>query len=330
MMSKMLTNVITGPSQSEVYEMEMPVPKADEVLIEVHACGVCASDLEPWLHPFEPAIPPNKDQYVRMGHEPAGVVQAVGEGVTQFKVGDRVASMVAPAYAQYVCTPESITVAVPDEVPFDYAMAEPAACLIAGLERIPVEIGETVALVGCGFMGLALLQLLRARGVGKIVAIDVSAEALDNALRFGADEALTPQALPERYRCLEWDQKWSHGFTKVFEVTGKQKGIDLAIALCKAHAYLAAFGYHQDSPRVIDFKAIGWKALNLISTHERRDAAMRHGMEAGLEMIKRGKLDMSSLVTHQFQLGQLDSAFEMMMAKPKGYIKGVLKPFNIG
>lgn len=327
-MPKMLTNVMTGPRTSKVMEMDIPQPKAGEVLIEIHACGVCASDLEPWLNPFAPSIPPNRGEFVRLGHEPAGVVKAVGQGVTQYNIGDRVVSMVSPSYAQYVCAPEAITVLIPDEIPFEYAMAEPAACLVAGLERIPVEMGETVALIGCGFMGLALLQLLRARGAGKIVAIDLSPEALENALRFGADEALTPQELPENYQCLEWDHKWTHGFTKVFEVTGKQKGIDLAIQLCKAHATLAAYGYHQDQPRVIDFQAIGWKALNLISTHERRDAAMRHGMEAGLEMIRRGKLDMASLVTHQFRLDQLDDAFTAMVGKPRGYIKSVVLPFE--
>jgi len=322
----MKATVNIGPSSSEVRILPVPQPKENEVLIRVKACGVCMSDLEPWLHPFAPSIPPNNEQYVRMGHEPAGIVEAVGKNVSKFKVGDRVASMVAPSYGQFVCAPENITVLVPDEVPFEYAIAEPAACLIAGLERIPLEMGETVALVGCGFMGLGVLQLLRARGAGKIVAIDVNEEALQNALRFGADEAYQPQDIPEPYLCLEWDQQWSHGFSKVFEVTGKQKGIDLAIQLCQAHAYLAAYGYHQDAPRTIDFQMLGWKAINLINTHERRPEAMRHGMEAALEMIKRGQLKMSELITHQFKLNELDLAFQTMISKPKGYIKGVILP----
>jgi len=326
MSSTMKANVIYAPRTSEVREVPMPQPKPNEVLIQVKACGVCASDLEPWLNPFVPAIPPRDSQNLRMGHEPAGIVAAVGAAVTRFKVGDRVASMVDPAYAQYVCAPEEITVHVPDEIPFEQAVVEPPACLVAGLERIPLQMSETVALVGCGFMGLGLLQLLRSRGAGKIVAIDVSEEARNNALRFGADEAWHPQELPEPYLCQEWDHKWSHGFTKVCEVTGKQKGIDLAIQLCKAHATLAAFGYHQDAPRTIDMKMLGWKAVDLINAHERRNSAMRHGMEASLELIRRGKFDMASLVTHQFGLGELDLAFEAMMSKPKGYIKAILLP----
>ncbi|HET59498.1 MAG TPA: hypothetical protein ENN32_03925 [Chloroflexi bacterium] len=319
---KMRANFVIGPKKSEVREVECPLPGMGEILIEVKACGVCASDFEPWLNPNA-----NDDgAAVAMGHEPAGVVAAVGEGVTEFKVGDRVASMAGPAYAEYCCVPANMTVHLPGDVSFEEGVLEPPGCLVAELTRVPLQLGDEVALIGCGFMGLMLIQLLRARGVGKIVAIDVSTEALENARRFGADETYTPQGLPEQYLCTEWDRMWDTGFEKVMEVTGKQPGIDLAIKMTRAHGFLAAFGYHQDKPRVIDMKMTGWKAMTLHNAHERRIWAMVHAMQVSGDMIRRGTLDMKSLVTHHYGLEQLDDAFTAMMEKPTGYIKAVLIP----
>ncbi|MBN2048408.1 MAG: alcohol dehydrogenase catalytic domain-containing protein [Anaerolineaceae bacterium] len=321
----MRANVVTGPGHSEMQMLERPTPKAGEVLIEVRACGVCASDLHPWQEPFKPSVPPHTGA-VRLGHEPSGVVAALGEGVTGFTIGQRVVSMVAPAYAEYVCAPAEIVVPIPDEIPFEHSIAEPAACMISALERMPFPVGSTITVIGAGFMGLVLLQLIRARGAGKIIVVDINPEALDNALRFGADEVYQPQDLPPQYLCLEWDHQWSHGIDWVFEITGKPKGIDLAIQMCRAHANLAAAGYHQDSPRTIDMKMLGWKAVTLLNAHERRNSMMAHGMRAALELIRRGTLDMPSMITHQFPLDELDQAFTAMVEKPQGYIKAIVKP----
>lgn len=319
---KMNANFIIGPKKSEVREVEVPEPEAGQVQIKIKACGVCASDFEPWLNPHA-----NDDgAAVAMGHEPTGVVTAVGAGVTAFKEGDRVASMSGPSYAEYCAVDAETVVHLPDDVSFEEGVVEPPGCLVAELTRVPLSLGEPVAVIGCGFMGLLLLQLLRAKGVGKVVAIDVSDEALANAMRFGADEVYKPQQVPQNYLCTEWDLMWETGFDKVLEVTGKQPGIDLAINMTRAHGFLAAFGYHQDKPRIIDMKMTGWKAMTLHNAHERRLSAMNNGMAVSADMIKRGTLDMKSMVTHRFALDQLDEAFTMMMEKPKGYIKSIIVP----
>lgn len=319
---KMRANFIVGPRKSEVREVDVMDPKPGQVQIKIKACGVCASDFEPWLNPHA-----NEDgAAVAMGHEPAGIVTAVGEGVTRFKEGDRVASMSGPSYAEY-CTVDADTVVhLPDEVPFEIGIVEPPGCIVAELTRVPLALGEPVAVIGSGFMGLLLLQLIRAKGVGKVVCVDVSEEALGNAKRFGADEVYFPGDLPNEYLCTEWDLMWETGFHKVLEVTGKQPGIDLAIKMTRAHGFLAAFGYHQDKLRMIDMKMTGWKAMTLHNAHERRLSAMNHGMAVSADMIRRGTLDMQSMVTHKFALNQLDEAFTMMMEKPKGYIKSIIVP----
>ncbi|MEE4194962.1 MAG: zinc-binding dehydrogenase [Anaerolineae bacterium] len=319
---KMRANFIVGPQKSELREIELPEPKAGQVQIQIKACGVCASDFEPWLNPNANA----DGAAVAMGHEPAGFVTAVGKGITNFKEGDRVASMSGPSYAEYCAVDADTVVHLPDEVSFEEGIVEPPGCIAAELTRVPLELGEPVAVIGCGFMGLLLLQFLRASGVGKITAIDVSEEALDNALRFGADEVFQPDQLPQAYLCTEWDLMWETGFHKVLEVTGKQPGIDLAIKMTRAHGFLAAFGYHQDKPRVIDMKMTGWKAMTLHNAHERRLSAMNRGMAVSADMIRRGTLDMKSLVTHKFALDQLDDAFTIMMEKPQGYIKSIIVP----
>jgi threonine dehydrogenase-like Zn-dependent dehydrogenase len=270
-----------------------------------------------------------------MGHEPSGVIEKIGQSVDSLKVGQRVAVLPTGGgpfteytnggFAEYMVIPQKRGALMPPGIEFTEAIGEPVACLVSGLERTEIHLADRVAIIGCGFMGLAMLQLVAQRGPREIVAIDVRQEALENALRFGADRAMLPKQIDPRDRAAEWAQI-GQGFDVVFEVTGTQAGLTLAGELVTAHGTLSIVGFHEMGMRTLDVRLWNLKAITVINAHERRNDYLMHCMQAGLELIAKGKLDMASLVTHTYPLDKVDIAFAAMRDKPQGFIKAVILP----
>ncbi|QEX08647.1 zinc-binding dehydrogenase (plasmid) [Rhodococcus erythropolis] len=190
----------------------VPVPEAGhgEVLVRVHAAGVCLSD----VHIAQGLITPRRilTGEVTLGHEVAGVVARIGEGVTGWTVGDRV--VLQPlvwrpdgsrtlgvdydgGWAEYVVTPASTLVTIPDDLCFEEAAIIPDAVSTpwsAIRTTGHVRAGESVGVWGVGGLGAHAIQLLRLVGAAPIIAVDPLLAARDRALALGADAALDPTA----------------------------------------------------------------------------------------------------------------------------------------
>lgn len=290
------------------------------MLVRIRACGVCASELHPWAD-GQPSYPH------RFGHEPVGVVAGVGEDVTRFKEGDRVTGLFKNAFADYCLADADVLLPVPGNVADEAALGEPIACLVNAQRRTPVELADQVAVIGLGFMGLGMLQLLKLRGPSRVVAIDVRDEAREAALQFGADEAYHPSELPEGFsltRFSDWDSK--RGFDVVVEGSGTQPGLTLAGELVRPHGVLSILGYHQGGPRQVDMGMWNWKAIDVVNAHVRRRADLMESMRIGLELTARGLLDIGALVTHRYALDEVDLAYSALEAKPEGFLKAVVNP----
>lgn len=317
----MRASILVEPKKSQVKEIDSPSPGDEEVLIRVEACGVCASDLHRWRGDG------NFDYPARIGHEPSGVIERIGNRVSGWEIGQRVTAL-APgrgAFAEFITVPQESVILLPSALTYTEAIAEPIGCLVSGLERTEIHLGDRVAIVGCGFMGLALLQLVANRGVREIVAIDVRQDALKNALRFGADQAYLPEAVDQKDKVISWDQI-GQGFDVVFETTGTQPALTLAGEMTGVHGVLSIVGWHTGDMRTLDIGLWNWKAITVINAHERRSDYLVSCMEAGLNLISAGKLDLASLITHTYTLNEVDKAFADLEEKPKGYIKGVVLP----
>lgn len=317
----MRASVLIAPETSEVQELPVPELLPDEVLIRVKTCGVCASELHRWEHGGTQGFPQ------RMGHEPAGIVEAVGPQVTRFQVGDRVAAL-APgtgAFADNIAVTEDRVIPVAAGVTFDAALAEPLGCLVSGLERTTIHVADRVAIVGCGFMGLALLQLVKHRGASEIIAVDVREDALAMARQLGADRAYLPDSVEPSLVCRSADQL-GQGVDVVFETTGTQAALTLAGDMTRAHGVLSIVGWHVGGLREINLGLWNFKATTIINAHERRMDHLVRYMEAGLQMVAAGKIDMDVLVTHAYRLDNVDQAFADMRSKPAGFVKAVIRP----
>jgi threonine dehydrogenase-like Zn-dependent dehydrogenase len=315
----MQQSILVQPRSSQVQEQPLPTVGAEDVLVQVKTCGVCASELHGWQGDNE--IYPR-----RYGHEVAGIVVEVGSAVQDFATGMAVTGLFLRGYAQFACTHQRSVTHIPDRLPIEHALGEPLACVISGARRTRLELGDSVAVVGLGFMGLLVLQALQLRGPARLIAIDPRPEMLEMARRFGADEVYTPEQTPPTLRLARWRQRGSHrGLDVVVEASGTQAGLTLAGELVHEHGFLSLVGWHQGGPRQVDMELWNWKAFDVLNAHERRQDYLMDCMRRGLALAAAGKLDLGSLITHCFPLAGVDDAFHALETKPAGFTKAVIQ-----
>ncbi|MDJ0919882.1 MAG: zinc-binding dehydrogenase [Henriciella sp.] len=295
-----------------VEERNAPVPGPGEVLVKTLACGICGGD----QHTFS-VRDRLKDNEILLGHEGTGNVVAVGEGVTAFQVGDLVTSL-RGAFAEYFITPEAETMKVPANVDPRHALGEPVACCVHASWRFGTKPGDTVAVVGCGFMGLICMQLAKLQGAGRIVAIDPVDYRRDVALRLGADEAMSPDNVPN----YDPDEGL---FDIVIEATGVPSALELSTDLVKQHGIVSLIGYHesQNGQRSVNMQRWNFKAIDVINGHVRRDDEKFQAMVEGVNLIADGKLQTAPLVD-QYQLEDISVAFDDIFGRQKELFKVVL------
>src|SRR6185312_8080933 len=169
--------VVVAPGQVEVQEASVPQPGVGQVRVRLEGCGVCASNIPPWegrpwfTYPMDPGA---------LGHEGWGVVDALGDGATGVELGARVAMLSAHAYAEYDVVESSAVVSLPAALAGEPAPGEPLGCAMNIFKRIGIEAGQTVAIVGIGFLG-AILTQLTAKAGARVIAISRRAYALETA-----------------------------------------------------------------------------------------------------------------------------------------------------
>jgi threonine dehydrogenase-like Zn-dependent dehydrogenase len=300
---------LVAPRRFELASQTVGDPPPGAVRVKVVACGVCASE----LHAVEDTL---ESYPVTIGHEPVGIIEAVGDGVQGLTAGIRVTGGFGPSFAEHVIADQAHVVVVPDELPTEDAIGEPLGCVVEGRRRTPVTAGDRIALVGAGYMGLLMLQVLNVSGAGHTVVIDPREEARTAGLTFGATEAIDPIEASSSDR--------EEGFDVVFEATGTQAGLDLATALVREHGVLSILGYHQGAPRSVDMQTWNWKAIDVINAHVRRRDYLNEAIRRGLELTRLGRIQPGKLVTHRFGLDGVGEAFEALASKPNGYIKSIV------
>jgi L-iditol 2-dehydrogenase len=308
---------LAAPRRFEIHEVPVPEVGRDEVLIKVKTCGICTGELELWSNEGF------KNHPIRIGHEVAGEIAAVGAEVTSVRVGDLVAAInEREGFADFCRTAADRVAKLPDGVPVAIAMGEPVACAVNAARRINPDYQDTVVLVGCGYMGLLLLQILKARSPRRIIAIDARQEAVDRAKAHGADVALN--VTEQDVRQIVADLTEGKGAQIVIEATGTQNGLTLCGDLVAIRGRLVIYGYHQGAPRQVNVQQWNWKGLDVTNAHERDYKVYVAGMKAGLDLIAQGKVSMGDFVTHRFPLSQINEAFAFAHAKPPGYVKATV------
>jgi threonine dehydrogenase-like Zn-dependent dehydrogenase len=308
------------PRRLAVERIAVQPPGAGEVRVRLEGCGVCGSNLpvwegRPWFtYPLSPGAP---------GHEGWGTIDSVGEGVDGIGVGDRVALLSYNAYAEYDVAPASAVVRLPDVLQGRPFPGEPLACVMNIFRRSGIEAGQTVGIVGIGFIGAALTALA-ARAGARVIALSRRPFALEMAERMGAT-TLIPLDDGSRAVAAARAILGEDGCHCVIEAAGTQHTLDVASELTGVRARLVIAGYHQDGARQVNLQQWNWRGLDVINAHERDPAMYRRGMQAAVELVARGGFDPEPLWTHRFPLEEAGAAFEALAGRPAGFMKALIE-----
>lgn len=308
--------VLAAPGEIRVEPAERPEPGAGEVRIRLEGCGVCASNLWPWAgNPWtQYPQPPGA-----LGHEGWGTVDAVGPGVDDTLLGRRVAALSYHAYAEYDVAPAGNVVPLPSALDGQPFPGEPLGCAMNIFRRSEIRAGQTVAIVGIGFLG-ALLTRLASDAGARVIAVSRRDFSLDVARRMGAAETIP---MHDHGQIIEQVQQLTDGALceRVIEAVGKQWPLDLAGELTRERGRLVVAGYHQDGPRQVNMQMWNWRGLDVINAHERDPEAYLRGMREAVDAVASGRLEPTPLYTHSYPLERLADALDDTRDRPDGFLK---------
>jgi L-iditol 2-dehydrogenase len=307
---------LAGAEDYRVVDLGAPQPAAGELLVEVFACGVCASELDAWTGRVPADFP------LRNGHEVSGVVVELGVGAAGFAVGDPVAVWTTGSgYAEYVTAPAAYCRALGD-VPLDAGLLEPLACAANAVELADVRLADDVVIIGAGFMGNLVQQLVQLRGPRQVIVADTRADALERAAKLGATR--TVDVISQSLEAVVAEATGGVGADITFEVTGTQAALRGVGDVTRMSGKIAIVGYHQGEPRAIPLGQWNWMAFQLINAHFRDVGTIMRGMSVGMRLLTSGTLSLEGLVTHRYGLDDVNEAFATAVEKPQGFVKSTV------
>ena len=293
------------------------------------------------------AVRSRLDQPSALGYSSAGTVVGVGEGVTDIGVGDRVACAGAgyAVHAEFACVPRLLVAKVPsDSVTFDEAaFTTVGAVALHGIRTAEAKLGDVVAVIGLGLLGQLTVQLLKAAGC-KVVGFDLVAERAELALRMGADGA---SADTSEFSELCGQQSGGRGADAVLITaeTSSSDPVNLAGEVARDRGIVVAVGtvgmdikrpvYYE---KELDFRisrSYGPGRYDTAYEQKGRDYPIGYvrwtetrNMEAFLDLLEQGKLDLKSLITHRFPVERARAAYELITGKVNEASLGVLITYS--
>jgi len=289
------------------------------------------------------AVRSRLDQPLALGYSSAGTVMAVGEGVTDICVGDRVACAGAghAVHAEFACVPRLLVAKIPhDDVRFeDAAFTTVGAVAMHGVRTAGVQLGDAVAVIGLGLLGQLTVQILKSAGC-RAIGFDINAARASLASRLGADQ-VCDSAAALRDLCQQVTQGQGVDSVLITAETSSSDPVNLAGAVARERAVVVAVG---TVGMEIERKAYYEKELGFRISRSygpgRYDAAFEQkgrdypigyvrwtetrNMESFLALLAAGKVDVSSIVTHKFSIASAREAYDLITGKTGEASLGVL------
>lgn len=309
----------------EVREIDVPDPGPKEVLVRTDVCGVCTWD----LFIFGGGFRSSKAFPFYFGHEGIGRVAKVGPGVTSLKEGDRVAMREGRPgkigrghMADYVLQSEDGPVAVPEDGrPASSWMIEPTACCVNGVDLSAVKPGESVGLVGCGYMGSIILQLLALTPATKVVVFDLRPESLSYARGIAKVhdhiEVVDVKTLPKDTNAYDG------AFDTTVETAATEPALRLANRSVRRGGKLIVFSWHHHDVQW-DFGYWHSTGLTVINASPAAASDFDSCFRRSVPLMSTGRVSMEGLVTHIAKPEDAQTLFEEGVSKSNGYMKGVI------
>ena len=313
--------IITGDRNLEIANVTEPVPDAGQVKVKIAYCGICGSDLEEF----------NKsgDFSNCFGHEISGVVTEIGEDITAFKPGDKVAvhSYEALGFSEYTVESEERCVKLADNADLkEAALLEPLAVALCGMRYCDFKIGDTVYVSGCGAIGLLSIQALQSFGARKIIAANRNEFRRNKARKFGADYVFDPsnKSIDEIVAIVEKEAGDKVDFSM------ECAGVDASMLACnkvlKPGKTLCALGLSPDPMNLSALQLFTrpgtWEPGVKIQGMTPFDIQM---FEVGARLINEKKIDPMQIVSNTFALDDIQEAFNTSLDRSVDQIKNLIE-----
>lgn len=338
----------TGPESIELREISIPAPGAHEVLVRLDACGVCTWDLFIFSGGFQAHTP----YPFYFGHEGVGTITEIGPGVTRVTPGDRVALRESPIIgapasghmAEYAIQREEVVIPLPhDEIPSTLWMVEPVACCVNAVNLVPIPPGARVALVGCGFMGGIILELLSMSPAAEIAVFDVRHESLQFARSWkessapggapisihdissgasGTEQGAAKQGAA-KHGAADTTEGLAGSFDIVIETAATAPAFRLADQLTRPGGTLVIFSWHHHDI-TFDFGSWHVRGITVVNASPAAAPDMRTCFLQSVPLISSKRIDLSPLTTHVAKPEAAPSLYQDGLYKQNGYIKGVI------
>jgi threonine 3-dehydrogenase len=338
-----LAKLRPGPGV-ELIERPIPTPGPGEVLLHMEAASICGTDIhlfkwDPWA--AEILKPP-----IILGHELAGRVAQLGHGVTRVREGDLVGveshivdwtcaqcragqmhlcrnlrvfgAHVDGGFAEYVVVPEANAIESNGLEPAVVALQEPMGNAVHAAFVEPIE-GRSVAVTGCGPIGLLSVAIAKASGATWVVATDVEPYRLEIARTMGADLALDARDSGTARRIVEATN--GDGVDVVLEMSGSQPALEQALEFVTRGGRISLLGIFASPVEVHLSDLVIQKGLRLYGVYGRR---IYETWERTQALLRSGAVDPTPLITHRFDLADWEQAFDLVASRHAG--KVVLLP----
>ncbi|WP_094548565.1 NAD(P)-dependent alcohol dehydrogenase [Petroclostridium xylanilyticum] len=337
---------MTGLNKMEIREIEVPVPKEKQVLVKLEYVGICGSDVHYLEHGKIGDFIVNGDFI--LGHECAGTVAAVGPGVKNLKVGDKVALepgctcgqcefcktgrynlcpdvefLATPPYhgclMNYIAFPENMAFKLPDKISTkEGALVEPLAVGMHAAKQGNVKLGDSVVILGSGCIGLVTLLACKAFGATDITVVDIIPKRLEYAKKLGATTVINAD---ETDVLAEIDKLTNRkGVDVVIETAGSAKTIAHTPYLVKNGGCIVLVGLAPQDIIEYNFAKIMAKEAEIKSVFRYRNIYPQ-----AIKALSNGIIDVSGIVTHEFAFDDVAKAFEFVINNKQDVVKAVIK-----
>ncbi len=334
--------------QFEIRNVPKPGIQNDrDVLVKLRSSGVCGSDVHNYKEGKTGSLQVKFPMI--LGHECSAVVEEVGKAVKKVKPGDRVA--VEPAVScgqceqcltgrqnlckdvaflsvpgelegclkEYMVMPEANVIPLPDELTFeDAVMLEPLSIGAYAVNLGEVKPGDSVAVLGSGPIGLLTLEVANASGAVLSFATDIVQERVEMAAQLGATHSFNRNQTDVVREVLDATQ--GRGVDVAFECAGEQDVIDQGLKVLRPAGRFVLLGIPAGAPQYV-FHTDLWRRKELTIVYVRRQV---HYMERALHLVKAGKVDVRTPVTHRFPLEQTNDAYELVSTYKDGVVKAMV------
>jgi (R,R)-butanediol dehydrogenase/meso-butanediol dehydrogenase/diacetyl reductase len=325
---------------------EPPAPVAGEVTVKVHWCGICGSD----LHEYEVGpifIPPDFGPVI-LGHEFAGEIVAVGPGVDNFKVGQKVTGdacqhcgtcyyckrnlynlcqsvvftglMRDGAFAEYVNVPTNTLFNIPDDISYEAgALIEPLAVGLHAVRQAPLLAGESVVILGAGTIGLSTLQAARAAGASKIFVIEIAPARKEYALKLGATAVFDPTEVDVIAKVKE--ATGGLGADVSIECIGHEKTAPLAIDLARAGGKVVLAGIFSAESSINFF--------GVVATEKTITGCLAYNGEFApvIDFLRDGRMQAEPMITGRIKIDDIvEKGFKELIHHKEKNIKIIVSP----